>query len=129
MAERGSTLPEVLVALAVLGIGIAGCARLLLLGVASESQAAVREIATLRLADALELSRAWPAALPAARLADWQASAATLRPGAPHEVTGSLQRLPAPADGLQSIEVALRWGDTSAEQAALGLIVFVQGLP
>ncbi len=72
VAERGATLLELLVALTVLTIGIAGNARLLLLAVTTESQTQPREAATRRLADALELLAAWNGSPPAARISEWR---------------------------------------------------------
>lgn len=123
MAERGSTLLEMLVALAVLAIGVAGGARLLLLGVAAESEAALREAATQRLADAAELAWAWSGAPPAVQLAEWQAAATALRPGLPGAVTATLDPLPALDGGPRSLLASLRWGNTPAASAALRLSV------
>ena len=110
MAERGSTLLEVLVALAVLGLGVAGSAQLLLLGLATESQAALRELAVQRLADAAELVAAWPAAPPPARLVEWQANAAELRPDGPSDVSAVLDSLSTPGAQPAQFRAILRWG-------------------
>lgn len=124
MAERGSTLPEVLVALAVLGIGLVGSAQLLLLGLATESRAALREGATLRLADAAELAWAWSGIPPPARVADWQAAAGALRPDAPQSVSATLEPWPAEGSGLVSLRASVRWGDAAVDATTLRAVAW-----
>ena len=123
MAERGSTLLEVLVAMAVLGLGVAGAVQLLLLGLASESQAAVREGAVQRLADAAELIAAWPAAVPAARLAEWQSGAAGLRPDA--AVAATLEAVSSPGAQPAQLRTSVRWGSGAGDAESLLPSVYV----
>lgn len=77
---RGHGLLEVLVALAVLSVAIAGCAQALLSAVAAQSQAGVHEQAAWKLADANELVQAWPAGAPAAAVAEWRDEALAIAP-------------------------------------------------
>jgi prepilin-type N-terminal cleavage/methylation domain-containing protein len=77
---RGHGLLEVLVALAVLSVAIAGCAQALLSAVAAQSQAGVHEQAAWKLADANELVQAWPAGAPAAAVAVWRDEALAIAP-------------------------------------------------
>jgi prepilin-type N-terminal cleavage/methylation domain-containing protein len=119
MVERGSTLLEMLVALAVLGLGVSGCARLLLLGLATESQGALREAAAQRLADAAELSWAWAGTPPAPRVTEWRTSAAALRPDTEGGVTADLQLQTAPGEWPLRLLASLRWGIATADTASL----------
>lgn len=77
---RGHGLLEVLVALAVLSVAIAGCAQALLSAVAAQSQAGAHEQAAWRLADANDLVQAWPAGAPAATIAAWRDEALAVAP-------------------------------------------------
>jgi len=126
MVERGSTLVEVLCALAILAVGILGSARLLLLGLAAESRAALREAATLGLADAMEISRAWSGTPPAARVADWQASTQWPQQDRPQTFTATLELLPSGAGEPQALRATLVWGIASADTVSLRTAVFAK---
>jgi len=76
----GHGLLEVLVALAVLSVAIAGCAQALLAAVTAQSQAGVHEQAAWKLADANELVQAWPVGAPAAAVAAWRDEALAVAP-------------------------------------------------
>ena len=101
--QRGQTLLEVLTALAVMGLGIAACVRLLVYSVSAQSVAAERERLAWRVADAGELVQAWPDAPAPTHVAEWQQDAlapvpsgavrdgeATLRPAS--DATPALRR-------------------------------------
>lgn len=76
--HRGDSLPEVLLALALLGLAMAGCAQVLLQALSAQAQAGLRERAAWLLADGGELIQAWPDGPPAAQVTDWQAAASAL---------------------------------------------------
>ena len=116
---RGSTVLEVLIALALLATAVAGFTQLLLLTLATESRAAWREGATLLLADAHELQQAFSAMPPAVRINEWQANVRGLRPADAYVVTAALQRLPDPAAALTRLRGSVHWSDAGSDQLAL----------
>lgn len=129
MAERGSTLLELLVALAVLTIGITGNARLLLLAVSTESQAQPREIATQRLADALELLNAWSGSPSTARISEWRTAVGESARGAVPAIFASLETLPAAGSTPSRWLATLQWGSSPTQSASLPVDIYIPARP
>ena len=129
VAERGSTLLELLVALAVLTIGIAGNARLLLIAVTTESQIQPREAATRRLADALELLDAWNGSPPAARISEWRTAFSESASSAAPATLASLETLPAAGNSPSRWLATLQWGTTPTQSASLPADIYVPARP
>lgn len=129
MAERGSTLLELLVALAVLTIGIAGNARLLLLAVTTESQSQPRETANQRLADALEMLNAWNGSPPLARISEWRTAVRESARGAASGMLASLEALPTAGSTAARWRATLQWGSTPTQSISLPADIYAPARP
>lgn len=119
MTERGFSLIEVLIALAVLSVGLLGASALLLDGIRRQDQALHQQAALWLITDVADLIRATPGSADAA---DFTAAAVELFPHQAPEATVTQVPTDAPAEPVRH-RISLRWRDSrdSDEPATMAI--------
>jgi Tfp pilus assembly protein PilV len=126
-SQGGDSLLEVLVALGILGVAVTACAQLLVYSLGTQSRVAQREAAGRLLADASELTQAWPTAWPATLAGEWQTDVTQHHRG-PQAQAPDLQLLSVSGVTPLRLQVSLDWSAGANDQLALLLGAYATAL-